>query len=285
MMPFIITAAALIAVLIIFFAAYLFLIHGRRRHPGHEYFHGLFAHRGLYSNATPEAPENSLPAFRRAVEHGFGIELDVHISSDGKLYVFHDDNMLRMCSVDCKITDLTSDEIESARLLGGDEHPPRFSDVLSLVAGRVPMVVELKCEPHVDPGPLCRAVSDMLSHYNGRYCIESFNPYVVGWYRRNEPNVFRGQLSERFFTRGKHEKNGAVLFALENLLLNVVGRPDFVAYNCQHSDAPAYRLWRHLLRMPTAFWTIRDAGMLRTAVSDCDCAIFEGFIPEGEKEN
>lgn len=269
---------------VILFCVYIFLIAGRRKHPEHAFFDGLFAHRGLYSNKTPEAPENSMPAFSRAVGRGFGIELDVHISKDGELFVFHDDNMRRMCSIDRKIEDLTAPEIESARLLGGNEAPPRFSDVLRLVGGRVPLVVELKCEPRVDPAPLCRAVSDMMKNYTGEYCIESFNPYVLGWYRKNEPSVFRGQLAERFYTRGKHDKNGAALFALENLWLNVVGRPDFVAYNCLHRDALSYRLWRHVLRMPTALWTIRDENTLADAASDCECRIFESFIPQSGGE-
>ncbi len=271
--------AACIFALLLLFAVFLFLISGRRRHPTGFRFRGLYAHRGLYSNKTPEAPENSMPAFHRAVEHGFGIELDVHLSADGELFVFHDENMKRMCGLDRNITEMTSDEIFSVRLLGGAESPPRFSDVLSLVSGRVPLIIELKCEPRVDPSPLCLAVSATLSRYRGEYCIESFNPYVVGWYKKHEPSVYRGQLAERFFTRGKHRKNGAALFMLENLLMNVVGRPDFVAYNCKHTDAPAYRAWRRLLRMPTALWTVRDADAYRLAAPDCDCVIFEGFLP------
>lgn len=280
MKPFIIILLIAAAVAFAMALFYIYLICGRRRHPDYPEFYGhLYAHRGLFSNETPDAPENSMPAFRRAVGHGFGIELDVHISADGELFVFHDENMRRMCGVDSKIETLSSAGIESARLLGGEETIPRFGAVLDLVSGQVPLIIELKCEPRVSPEPLCRAVHDMLARYSGPYCIESFNPYVVRWFRKNAPGVFRGQLAERFFTRGTQKGNGAVRFALENLWLNVLGRPDFVAYNCKHIDALAYRLWRGVLRLPTALWTVRDAEALDTARRSCDAIIFEGFIP------
>lgn len=276
---FLIAAAAVLAVFLI----YVFLICGRRRHPAlPEFFGRLYAHRGLFSNETPDAPENSMPAFKRAVEHGFGIELDVHISADGELFVLHDGSLSRMCSIDAEIEALTSEEIESARLLGGECRIPRFSEVLALVGGSVPLIIELKCEPRVTPAPLCRAVIDTLSTYSGAYCIESFNPFVVQWFRKNAPGVFRGQLAERFFTRGDRKGQGAMRFALENLWLNVLSRPDFVAYNCNHRDALAFRLWRRLLRMPAAMWTVRDAETLSTLrrKNEGDAMIFEGFVPE-----
>ena len=279
--------AAVCAVILLFMTE-IFLICGRKRAVP-SFFTGLFAHRGLFSNETPEAPENSMAAFRRAVDNGFGIELDVHISADGELFVMHDDSLRRMCGVDGKITSMTASEIKRHRILGGAETIPHFSDVLALVCGRVPLIVELKCAPGVDVSPLCRAVYDMLSSYNGEYCVESFNPYVVSWFRRNAPEVFRGQLAEAFFTRGgssQRKKNGFMLLTLENLWLNVLGRPDFVAYNCLHINTPSYRLWRHMLHMPAALWTVRSEDMIRTltggaaAPAECDAVIFEGFVPE-----
>ncbi len=278
-----ITAAAIILVAAALFLLYLFLINGRRSHPSlPDFFGRYYAHRGLFSNETPDAPENSLAAFRLAVGHGFGIELDVHISADGELFVMHDDSMKRMCGVDGKITECTSDEIEAARLLSGEQRIPHFSEVLALVSGKVPLIIELKCEPRCDPEPLCRAVSSMLASYRGAYCIESFNPYIVGWFKKNEPRVFRGQLAEAFFSKKTSKGPAAARFALENLWLNVVGRPDFVAYNCKHIGGLAPRLWRRLLRLPVACWTVRDEKTLLSLMEhgDCDCAIFEGFVPK-----
>ncbi len=281
---------ALILIIIVFvaalaalFAVFLFLISGRSRHPElPDFFGRYYAHRGLFSNATPKAPENSLAAFRLAVEHGFGIELDVHICADGELFVMHDDSMKRICGVDKKITESRSDEIEAVRLLGGTERIPRFSEVLGLVNGRAPLIIELKCEQRVDPEPLCRAVCELLSHYHGAYCIESFNPYVVGWFRKNAPHVFRGQLAEAFFSKNTVKGSTLVRMSLECLWLNVVGRPDFVAYNCKHIGALPFRIWRRVLGMPAACWTVRDEKKLLSLMErgECDCAIFEGFVPE-----
>lgn len=285
---FLTVLCALVSLALILFIIFIFLISGRKSKKMPGFFRGFFAHRGLHSNATPEAPENSAEAFRRAVSHGFGIELDVHISRDGELFVMHDDDVSRMCGVGGKITELTSDEISRLRLLGGDEGVPRFSDVLSIVGGRVPMIVELKCEPRTDPAPLCEKVYDMLRSYDGDYCIESFNPNVVRWFRKNAPEVFRGQLSEAFFShrkKGGKSADATVLFALENLLTNVMTRPDFVAYNCLHSSAPALVLWRRLLRMPTAYWTVREPEMIEKVYPrGCDAVIFEGFVPEKQGE-
>ena len=286
-MHFLVTTAVTAAAVVVTFALlYIFLICGRRRHPDLPEFYGrLYAHRGLFSNGTPDAPENSMAAFRLAARHGYGIELDVHISADGELFVFHDDNMRRMCALDRKITSLSSSEIEKNRLLGGEQHIPRFSEVLSLVGGQVPLIIELKCEAADPPDPLCRAVTEMLSGYDGAYCIESFNPYVVRWFRKNAPGVFRGQLSEMFLTKKSSSGSTAVRFAMQNLWLNAICRPDFVAYNCLHRHALAFRLWRHVLGMPAACWTVRDVETLEELRlrRDCDAIIFEGFSPEVKK--
>ena len=280
-----VTALCAVAAAALLFALYLFLISGRRRHPDcPEFFGRLYAHRGLHSKSEPEAvPENSIPAFRRAVERGFGIELDVHLSRDGELFVFHDDTLRRMCLLDGEdgeraVTSFAFDELTRYPLLGGVERIPKFSDVLALVDGRVPLVVEVKCAPREPAAPVCERVYEALSAYGGAFCVESFNPAVVGWFRRHAPEIFRGQLSEAFFTK-KHRDPAR--FALHFLLVNVVGRPDFVAYNCRHRHSASFALWRRLLRMPAAMWTVRDAETLSELQSDGsgDCIIFEGFLP------
>ena len=276
-----IALSILAAALFLLAALYLFSIAGRRRRPDSpEFFGRLYAHRGLHSKTSPSAvPENSMPAFRRAVEHGFGIELDVHISADGELFVFHDDTLKRMCGAEKSVTDCTYAELSSYTLSGGIERIPLFSDVLDLVGGRVPLIVEVKCAPREPVSPLCEKVCAMLKSYDGAYCVESFNPSVVKWFRKNAPEIFRGQLSEAFFTHGRRD---TIRFAMQHLLVNILGRPDFVAYNCLHRDAFAFRIWRVFYRMPTAGWTVRDPETMRQLVSEgCyDCLIFEGFIPD-----
>ncbi len=260
---------------------YVFAIAGRRRRPdAPDFFRRLYAHRGLFSpQAQNKVPENSLAAFRLAVEHGFGIELDVHVSADGELFVFHDDTLSRACGENVSVTSLTYDELSSRSLFGSNEHIPLFSDVLKLIGGKVPLIVEVKCAPREPVAPVCERVKHMLDGYSGAYVIESFNPGVVHWFRKNAPYVFRGQLSEQFFTPGHRDP---ARFALHHLLVNVLGRPDFVAYNCRHRRALAFRIWRRLYRMPAAGWTVRDADTMRTLIREdaYDCLIFEGFVPD-----
>lgn len=269
-------------------AVWTFLSVGRCRRPRYDAFYGsLCAHRGLHScGKDNKCPENSIAAFRAAVDGGYGIELDVHLSADGVAVVFHDGNLERMTGVDKKLSHCDAEELHQMKLMGGEECIPYFSEVLAVVAGRVPLIVELKCEPEEDPAPLCLKVSGMLdeyaAEYGGDYCIESFNPYVVRWFRENRRDVFRGQLSERFYTNGK--KN-AVSFIMEYLFVNVLGRPDFVAYNHEHRDAVSFRMWRDVYGAPYAYWTVKsEAELDALLVRDRrGCYIFEGFNPSYDK--
>lgn len=129
-----------------------------------------YAHRGLWN---AQRPENSLSAFRSAVDAGYGIELDVHRTKDGVLVVHHDDNLKRVCGVDRRIAQSTLAEVRACHLSGTDEVVPTFDEVLEAVGGRVPLIVELKVEQNVDS--LCSAVRERMQHYNGLWCMESFD--------------------------------------------------------------------------------------------------------------
>lgn len=129
-----------------------------------------YAHRGLWN---AQRPENSLSAFRSAVDSGYGIELDVHRTKDGVLVVHHDDNLKRVCGVDRRIAQSTLAEVRACHLSGTDEVVPTFDEVLEAVGGRVPLIVELKVEQNVDS--LCSAVRERMQHYNGLWCMESFD--------------------------------------------------------------------------------------------------------------
>ena len=149
-----------------------------------------YAHRGLWN---AQRPENSLSAFRSAVDAGYGIELDVHRTKDGVLVVHHDDNLKRVCGVDRRIAQSTLAEVRACHLSGTDEVVPTFDEVLTAVGGRVPLIVELKVEQNVDS--LCSAVRERMQHYNGLWCMESFDPRAVQWFRKNAPEIIRGQLA------------------------------------------------------------------------------------------
>lgn len=237
--------------------------------------HGLFAHRGLY-NPQQRVPENSLDAFSYAVDYGYGIELDVRLSRDGKLFVFHDDSLQRMCGDPRSIEKMTSAEINSMKLADTELTIPAFSDVLNLVDGKVPIIVEIKCKQNCRL--ICEEIDRVLKNYSGEYCIESFNPLAVRWYKKHRKNVVRGQLA------GCFGRNGSLIgtlgnFLLGNVFVNVLGRPDFIAYRVRDSRNISFRLCRLLFNVTTVAWTVRNEDELRAANKLYDSVIFEGFIP------
>ncbi len=244
-----------------------------RRRPllGHHY-----AHRGLYD---PEAriPENSMAAFARAADAGYGIEMDVHLTADNRTVVFHDDLLLRMCGVNKELNGLTLKELEDLRLSGTDERIPGFKEVLDLVDGRVPLIIELKVD-HGNYSLLCPLVWQILKDYKGVYCIESFHPGVLLWFRFNHPEVVRGQLSCNFFREKPHAD--AALFLMTHLMTNFLTAPDFIAYKYKDIDTPAFFLCRRLWKAMTVLWTIPDQKTLEDFRSRADLMIFEGFRPQ-----
>lgn len=235
----------------------------------------LYAHRGLFNNSS-DAPENSLEAFRRAVEGGFGIEMDVQLSKDGVPVVFHDFTLKRICGVEGKVCDYTWEELQEFRLCGSEQRIPRFQEVLELVDGRVPLIVELKLAS-MDVS-VCPAADRLLSEYKGRYCIESFHPLAVRWYRKNRREVVRGQLSDAFLKEG--EFRGPLCFLLQNLLFNWIGKPDFVAYNHKYPKVFSRRFCRRVYRNTAVAWTIKTPGELEAAKKYFDICIFDSFVPE-----
>ena len=269
MSPLIIALIAVGAVIAVLITALLVLIAPGRRNM--KRFKSVrYAHRGLHGG---KIPENSLAAFRAAVEAGFGIELDVRLSSDGVLVVFHDDTLERMVGIRKRVDELTVSELTALRLGNSDEGIPTFSEVLELVGGRVPLLVEIK----EDRGNF--AVSDAtakaLMLYSGDYIVESFNPLTLGNVRKQLPMTPCGFLS------CKHKPKSFVYFMLTNLLLNVTCRPDFIAYNLADSSNFFLRLVRTLFRAPTLAWTVRSEEEAKTAYDrGFDGIIFEGFIPE-----
>jgi glycerophosphoryl diester phosphodiesterase len=270
---FIIVIVAAI-ILLLGLAALYMSAPGRVEKSGYAWLTGQdFAHRGLYA-ADQSIPENSLAAFSRAVREGFGIELDVELSSDDVLMVFHDNVLGRMTGSAVALWDCTFDELQRLRLAGSGEKIPTFLEVLKLVNGRVPLIVEIKTTGKLEK--ICAATYDLLRLYDGFYCIESFNPLIVAWFRRHAPEVLRGQLSMSY--RNEKSVTGFKRFALENMLLNFLARPQFVAYRYEDRGRPAFRLCR-MLGALTVAWTIRSEGARARAKRAFDAVIFENFIP------
>lgn len=234
----------------------------------------LYAHRGLHDNGG-EAPENSMKAFSRAVEAGFGIEMDIQLTKDRIPVVFHDFTLERVCGKQGKIKDFTYEELQQLTLFNSRERIPGFREVLELVGGKVPLIVEFKIE-YKDMG-LCMEADKLLNVYDGLYCMESFNPLALLWYRRKRPHVVRGQLSDAFSREEKHCH--IMQLILENLLLNCLTKPDFIAYNHKYPKMLSRRLCRKLYHNTAAAWTIKSQAELENARKDFDIFIFDSFLP------
>ncbi len=235
-------------------------------------FRGVnYAHRGLHSRDR-SVPENSLPAFRRAAAEGYGIELDVQLSRDGKVVVFHDDTLDRVCGVHARVDDLTWDELSALRLCGTEERIPLFSEVLKSINGCEALIVELKNGPR--NRELCEKTLALLSEYRGNVCIESFNPLIVAWFRFHAPDMVRGQLATTVQNYRDDNITGFKAFALHNTLLNFLARPQFIAYRVG-SRPPLVRLCTRLGALNIG-WTSHEPRNEKGR----DGVIFEFYRPQ-----
>ncbi len=232
------------------------------------------AHRGLH---TDTLPENSLGAFRNAIEHGFPIELDVHLTDDNVVVVFHDDTLGRMTGKDGYIGKISSDSLQSYKLLNAEGKPteysiPTFEEVLSLIDGQVPLLIEIKNEGAV--GNLEKKTAAILSGYKGLFAVQSFNPYSIKYFKDHMPDVPRGILS-CLFTK-EIIKNSLKRHILKTMKLNKMAKPDFISYYADHLPN------RYVSRaqLPVLAWTIRSNEMAYKVKGNANNIIFEKFIPE-----
>lgn len=262
-------------ILSILAAAYVLMLRGRTGHPGLEALRGFrYAHRGLHSAGVPE---NSLAAFRAAVERGYGSELDVHLMADGTLAVIHDASLKRTAGVDVQIENLRREDLANYFLEGTGETIPTLPQVLQVYSGKAPLIVELKpVGGNIDA--LCRAVCDTLDGYQGAYCLESFDPRCVAWLKKNRPELIRGQLSENFLKTGKH-MSWLLRFLMTFQLPNFLSAPDFVAYKYADRKNISVTISRRLWKLQGVSWTLRTPEEYETAVKEGYIPIFENFIP------
>ena len=251
-------------------------VRGRTGHPGLETLRGWsYAHRGLHGNGIPE---NSMAAFRAALEHGYGIELDIHLLQDGNLAVIHDSKLVRTTGAEGCVEDLTTEDLQTYKLEGTEETIPTFREVLDLYAGKAPLIVELKPE-RGNHAALAETACKMLDSYSGPYCIESFDPRCIHWLKQNRPDIIRGQLTEDFF-HSKTKLPWYLTFALTHSLVNFLIMPDFVAYKfADRKKTPANFLWRKLWGVQGVTWTLRTPQDYAEALAEGWIPIFENFTP------
>ena len=262
----------ILAVLILL---YLLLLRGCTGHKDlPELRKWSYAHRGLHSTGIPE---NSLAAFAAAKNAGYGMELDIHLMKDGNLAVIHDGSLLRTAGADVKIETLTAEELKNYRLEGTEEKIPLFTEVLELIRGEVPLIVELKSQ--VDNyKALCETACKQLDAYKGPYCIESFDPRCIRWLRKNRSDIVRGQLTQNYFLH-KVQYPWVLQFALVSQIFNAFTKPDFVAYCFAERKSLSNFLCRKLWKMQGVAWTIRSREDFDTAINEGWIPIFENFTP------
>lgn len=229
-----------------------------------------FAHRGLHTD-DQEVPENSLLSFRQAVQNDYAIELDVQLSADGKVMVFHDENLLRMTGIDRELADIDSMDLQRVSLLSSRQGIPLLEEVLALTAGKVPLLIEIKNRGRA--GKLEENLLAALKDYTGPYAVQSFNPLTIGYFKRMAPHIIRGQLAGSLVGEDLpfYKK-----FLLKYLLLNFISRPHFVAY-----EAGSLPNWlARILKQKKIFllvWTVRSQAEAEQLPAGVDNIIFEMF--------
>jgi len=236
------------------------------------------AHRGVHND---QIPENTVAAFNAAIEKGRPIELDVSMTRDKQLVVFHDKKLKRLFGLDAYVKDMTYEQLAGLEFPDSTERIPLFGQILTVVDGRVPLLIEIKNEGEV--GEMEQRVYEELKAYQGPYAIQSFNPYSLKWFREHAPHVLRGQLSGSFIVSDYEVEYAGTTrlpwykrIPLSHLLLNFESRPHFIAYEVEYADEKTFQELKKL-GVPVLGWTIKDQAMYQKAKDQCDNLIVDPF--------
>ncbi len=222
------------------------------------------AHRGIFDNE--EVAENSLSAFKACVERGCPIEIDVRVTKDKKVVVFHDDKLCRMTDIDGYVSHLTYEEIKGAKLLKTNDTIPTLEEVLALVNGSVPLLIEIK---NIGGVTYEKELYEILRNYRGEYAIQSFSPLILEWFKLNAPMVKRGQLAS--FFKNEKELNPIIRYSLKRLKQNKRSDPDFISYKLE--DLPNKYVKK--AGLPVIAWTITSEDEVKRAKAVADNYIFQ----------
>lgn len=228
------------------------------------------AHRGFHDETSPE---NSIGAFKKAIERNYVIELDVHVIEDGTPVVFHDSTLKRLTGEDGYIRHIKNvEELKKYNLLNSNEKIPTLQEVLDLVNGTTPLLIEIKdfnTNTYFE-----KAVYELLKNYKGEYAIMSFNPNTLKWFKENAPEVIRGQLACYF----KGEKLSFIKkFLLKRMVFNKkISQPHFIAYKW---DEIPNRFVKKYKNLPLLVWAVPNQQSYMKVAKHCDNIIFENFEP------
>lgn len=254
----------------------LFLIKpsNKRKNSFKPYEDTFIAHRGLFNNI--DIPENSISAFKKAINYNYGIELDVQLTSDNILVVFHDESLLRMTGKDLTLRNCSYKQIKNIKLLNTNETIPKFEDVLKVLKPSAPLIIEIKPEgKYIET---TKTVIEIMKDYKGIYNVESFNPLVVRYLRKNEPQIIRGQLSYNYCNDNKSKLSKFMKFVLTNLLLNFYTKPDYIAYDCTNISNPSFKLISKVFHGECVAWTVKSQKEYEQIKEYYDVIIFDSCI-------
>lgn len=225
------------------------------------------AHRGLFNKEN--IPENSIKAFELCVQKGYAIELDVNMTKDGYLVVFHDTNLKRMTGIKYDVSELNLNEIKKIKLLGTENRIPTLEDVFLLVDGKVPLMIEIKRNDKFEA--LMPKLISMLDKYNGEYVVKSFDPRIVYWLKKNAPHITRGQLA----AKNIREVKGRIMkFLLGKMFFNIFTKPHFISYQYTNINDKMYKKQKRKGRK-VAVWTVKSKDEYLKIKDICDMVIFE----------
>ena len=236
-----------------------------------------YARRGLYD---PEEgiPENSLAAFRAAIDAGYGIALDVRLSSDGTPVVFHDSSLHRMLGLEGTIEESSWGGLSEQKLAGTDETIPTLEEALELIAGRVPVLIELRtCGDNVDV--LCDRASLELDMYDGVFAVQSLDPRVLRWFKKERNEYIRGQVVDYSYRSGDSFFARVWDFLANSLLMNFFTGPDYVSTFIGDRNKPSLWLCRLVYRVQRMDWTVTSMEEYELVKTDGSIALFEGIEP------
>ena len=276
-MPFVIGAVVLIAAVIV-----LYLLALKPRPEPKTSVEPLrvdYAHRGLHGRDG--AVENTMSAFRAASEAGYGIELDVRLSSDGEVVVFHDSTLERLCGIRKRVDEMTASELSWVDIRGTYEKIPLFSDVLRSIDPSTPLIIELKEEGRSTE--LCEKVAKMLDEYDGYFSVESFNPLMLNWFRKYRPRFVRGQLTTDLFKSGKDQS----LFnkiGCKSMFLNFLSKPDYISYDCRYPNYFSLKVCEKLYHALMFTWCVDNDKDYAEAKASGRIVIFQDYLPPSPKE-
>ena len=267
-----------VAIILVFVVVWcLLLLPNRQKRDWSPLMGYRYAHRGLHDKEKG-IPENSMTAFRAAVDHGFGAELDVHLLADGNLAVFHDGSLKRVCGADVCIEDLTAADLAKYPLQGTEEHIPLLADVLAVFEGKTPLIIELKVE-RGNAAALTDATVEALRSWKGTYCMESFHPKCVYELKKCHPHIIRGQLNMDYFKEKDSPLPKAVKWLVTNQAMNFLTKPDFIAYRFADRKTFSNFLTMKYWRLQGVTWTLKTQEELDRAEAEGWLPIFEGFRP------